>query len=72
MAENTNREFAERKKRATDAIEMREPDRVPLIPVMEAFPIYYGGGTIKDILYDYRNAEACFDKFFQDFKPDLG
>jgi hypothetical protein len=39
---------------------------------MEAFPIYYGGGTIKDILYDYRKGEAWFDKFFQDFKPDLG
>jgi uroporphyrinogen-III decarboxylase len=45
---------------------------VPVIPVMEAFPIYYAGGTIKEILYDYRKGEAWFDKFFADFKPDLG
>lgn len=61
-----------REKRVQDAIALREPDRVPVIPVMEAFPVYYGGKTIKQCMDDYRQTESCFDKFFADFKPDLG
>jgi hypothetical protein len=65
-------QFDARIRRVTDAISLKEPDRVPVIPVMEAFPIYHGGGTIQGILYDYRKGEAWFDAFFRDFQPDLG
>ena len=65
-------EFEKRIKRVQDATAVREPDRVPIIPVMEAFPVYHGGKTIKQCMYDYKETESCFDKFFTDFKPDLG
>ena len=39
---------------------------------MEAFPVTYGGGTVQEVLHDYRKSEACFDAFFRDFQPDLG
>ena len=65
-------QYEARVRRVTDATCLREPDRVPVIPVMEAFPVYYGGGTIQGILYDYKKAESWFDKFFRDFQPDLG
>jgi hypothetical protein len=65
-------EFDARLRRVTDAIGLREPDRVPVIPVMETFPVHYGGGTVQGILQDYRRGEACFDAFFRDFRPDLG
>lgn len=65
--------YEAREKRVKDAVSLEEPDRVPIIPVMEAFPVYYGGRwTIKDCMDDYRRTEVCFDKFFEDFKPDLG
>jgi hypothetical protein len=67
-----NAEFERRVSRVKKAIGLGEPDRVPVIPVMGAFPIYYGGSTVRDVLYDYRKGEACFDTFFRDFKPDLG
>ena len=65
-------EYELRQKRVADAAALKEPDRVPVIPVMEAFPVFYGGVTIKEIMYDYRRGEAAYDKFFTDFKPDLG
>ena len=55
-----------------DAIQLKEPDRVPIAPVMEAFPVYYSNLTIKQAMEDYTILAAAFDKFFADFKPDLG
>jgi len=67
------KEYNAREQRVLDAVGLREPDRVPIIPVVEAFPIYYGGSaTIKDCMYDFKKTEACFDRFFEHFKPDLG
>jgi len=66
------KEYNKREQRVLDAIALKEPDRVPIIPVMQAFPVYYGGKTMKECMYDFRQTESCFDKFFEDFKPDLG
>ena len=65
-------EYDKRVGRVADCVALREPDRVPFIPVLEAFPVYYGGRTIKECMYDYEKTEGCFDKFYGDFKPDLG
>ena len=70
--ENISVEFKKRQKRVADCVNLKEPDKVPFIPVMEAFPVYYGGKTIKECMNDYTRTEQCFDKFFGDFKPDLG
>ncbi len=64
--------YQSRFQRVMDAVQLKEPDRIPLVPVMECFPVYYGGGTIQECLYDWTKAGPCFDKFFADFKPDLG
>ena len=69
---NINSEYQKRVKRVADCVALKEPDKVPFIPVMEAFPVYYGNKTIKTCMYDYTETESCFDKFFGDFKPDLG
>lgn len=65
-------EYDARVKRVRDAIAITEPDRIPIVPVMEGFPIYYAGGTIKECMYDYTAAGRCLDKFYKDYKPDLG
>jgi hypothetical protein len=69
---NMKIEYENRLKRVADAVALREPDRVPLVPVMEGFPVFYGGGTIQDCIYDVSKAGPCYDKFFTDYKPDLG
>ncbi|MCL2813395.1 MAG: hypothetical protein FWD23_02215, partial [Oscillospiraceae bacterium] len=70
--ENIARQYQQRAGRVADCVALKEPDRVPFIPVMEAFPVYYGGKTIKECMYDYKKTKTCFDKFFRDFPPDLG
>lgn len=73
MSCSIENEYSARERRVNDAVSLKEPDRVPIIPVMEAFPIYYGGtATIQECMYDFKKTEPCFDKFFEDFKPDLG
>ncbi len=63
--------YDERLKRVHDAIALRVPDRVPLIPVIEAFPMYYSGITIQEAMNSYDKAATAYDKFFEDFDPDL-
>lgn len=70
--EKTSEElYKERLKRVQDAIALKKPDRVPLVPVMEAFPIFYAGITLKEAMNDYDKATKAFDKFNADFEPDL-
>ena len=63
--------YAERMKRVYDAIELRVPDRVPIIPVVQAFIPHYSGITIQEMMNDYEKSEKANDKFFEDFDPDL-
>lgn len=65
-------EYEKRVKRVLDCVNLKEPDRIPIIPVMEAYPVYYGGKTIRACMDNYLETESCFDKFFTDYKPDLG
>ena len=65
-------EYDARLKRIMDCIELKEPDRVPLALSLQAFPYYYAGCTIADAMADYNKAGAALDKFYADFKPDLG
>lgn len=61
-----------RLKRVKDAIALREPDRVPIVPVIESFPIHYAGRTIKECMYDWNVMGECLDKFYEKFQPDMG
>ena len=70
---NVQEQYTARLKRVTDATKLIEPDRVPLVPVFQAFPIYYAGTcTIQDAMEDFSRAEQAYDIFYNDFKPDLG
>lgn len=64
-------------KRLSDAAALREPDRVPVAPVFQAFPVYYAQTkgcktTIADIMADYRKATEIYDILYTDFDPDMG
>jgi len=65
-------DYDRRLNRVKDAIALKEPDRVPLIPVMQAFPVYYAGMTVEEAMHDPEKAGEAYDRFFEDFKPDLG
>ncbi|MDR0376544.1 MAG: hypothetical protein LBH70_01995 [Spirochaetaceae bacterium] len=71
--ENMQELYDARLKRVSDAVQLKEPDRVPIVPVFQAFPIYYAKKwTIKDIMEDYRRGAEVWDIFYEHYKPDLG
>ena len=63
--------YRERERRVLDAIALRKPDRVPILPLIGFFPERYTGVTIQETLYDPDKLwETCW-KFLIDFKPDM-
>ncbi len=71
MAKTAEELGKERENRVRDAIELKVPDRVPLIPVFEFFPAYYAGITPEEAMYDYDKAYAAYKKAIIDFEPDM-
>jgi hypothetical protein len=61
----------EREKRITDAIELRIPDRVPVLSAIGYFPAKYTGVPSSAAYYDYDAWLAAYQKTLRDFQPDL-
>jgi len=57
--------------RIKNAIQLKEPDRVPVTIFPGMFPYTYAGMTIQEAMYDYNRCMAGFKKFVLDFKPDI-
>jgi hypothetical protein len=62
--------YEERILRIKDAIELRKPDRVPVIIMPSFFPFYNAGMTAQEAMYDYDKLGAAFKKFIHDYEPD--
>jgi uroporphyrinogen-III decarboxylase len=62
--------YRERILRIKDAIELRKPDRVPVIIMPSFFPYYNAGMTAQEAMYDYDKLGAAFKKFIHDYEPD--
>ncbi len=71
MSKTTAELYEERLKRFKDAVALKIPDRVPVAPMFEAFPLHYAGVTIEQAMNDYAMAERALDAFYADFAPDL-
>ena len=71
MGKTSEELYKERLKRVQDAIALKKPDQVPLVPGIETFPLFYTGITLKEAMNDYDKAAKAFDKFLADFEPDL-
>jgi hypothetical protein len=72
MTADNQKRYDEKVKRVQDAIALREPDRVPINPPPELFPVYNAGYTVAEVIYDttltkMRNAVV---KYLNDFDPD--
>ena len=73
MTPEIQKKYDEKFKRMNDALELREPDRVPIAIDGGKFMINYAGYKMKDAIYDtdleiYREAAI---KFMKDFDPDV-
>ncbi len=61
----------EREKRITDAIQLRIPDRVPIICAMGYFPAKYTGIPCSAAYYDYDAWYDAYQKTLRVFQPDM-
>lgn len=63
--------YQARVRRLIKVIKMEEPDRIPLNQAPGAFPAYYGGGNLKEHMYDFNKMRDDFIKFYRDFDMDF-
>lgn len=61
----------EREKRVNDAVQLNEPDRVPIVPMFGYFPAFYKGLSIQESMYDYGKMKSAWIAVIQEFEPDL-
>ena len=74
MTEQNKAKFDAKVRRVTDAIALREPDRVPMKPSPAIFPMIDAGYTVAECIYDkslekYR--KAIF-RYLNKYDPDAG
>ena len=63
--------FQERENRVNDAIQLKEPDRVPVMSLFGFFPARCAGITFEEAMYDYdKMMKAWVDTMVQ-FQPDM-
>jgi len=62
--------YRERATRIKDALQLKVPDRVPVIPSVGFFPARYAGITTRESMYDYDKSCQAYEKYTFDFEPD--
>jgi hypothetical protein len=70
MAGTPEELYEERVKRIEDAIQLKVPDRIPLVPHPGFFPLKYAGITVQEAMYDYNKTYIAWKKTFSDFGWD--
>ena len=71
MPETPEELYKKRTRRIQDAIELKQPDRVPFAPYATFFPAVYAGITFEEAMHDYDKLAAAIRKFMIDFQPDV-
>ncbi len=64
-------QYAARMQRIDDAIQLKTPDRVPLLLATHLFPARYTGMTYQQAFYDLDKWLAATEKTILDYEPDL-
>ena len=63
--------YRERAMLIKDAAQMKVPSRVPVCPSSGHFPIEYAGITWYEAMYDYEKLAGAWEKYHEDFTPDV-
>lgn len=62
--------YRQRAQMIKDAIQLKKPERVPIVPWWGVYPLHYSGIVVQDAMYDYDKLGKAFRKFNADFMPD--
>ncbi|MFC2038215.1 uroporphyrinogen decarboxylase family protein [Chloroflexota bacterium] len=63
--------FQQRSRRIQDAIQLRQPDRVPYAPFVTFFPVTNAGLSFEEAMHDYDKLAEVIIKFVLEFQPDV-
>ena len=63
--------YQEREKRIEDAIQLKVPDRVPVLANFRFFAAKYAGMTCEEVFYDDQKWLLANKKVILDFEPDM-
>jgi len=62
--------YKERARRVADAIQLKVPDRVPIVPSFGMFPAIDNGFTCEEVMFDTDKGRQAWMKTLSDFEPD--
>lgn len=62
--------YQARVQRIIDAVNLKEPDRVPVNLPAGFFPAFYSGGSLEKSMYNYPEMERSWKKYIRDFDGD--
>jgi len=63
--------YKRRARRIADVIQLKIPDRVPVVPSFGMFPYLDNGLTCQEAVFDYEKADVAAMKTLEEFKPDM-
>jgi len=63
--------YKKRVTRLINVVQLKIPDRVPVIPTLGFFPAHYAGITPQEAMYDYNKLRMAWKKYIVDFQPDM-
>jgi hypothetical protein len=70
ISREAEKAYRERATRIKDAIQLKMPDRVPVISSVGFSPASYAGMTTREAMYDYDKTCQAYEKYTFDFAPD--
>ena len=70
MDSDNKQKYHEREKRLLDAIALKEPDRVPVVPLFAFFNCYYSGISPREAYSNPEKALEAWRRTIYDFEPD--
>ena len=74
MTPENQKRHDEKLKRISDAVALKEPDRVPITPSPHLYAIFHSGYTVAEIVYDttLEKTRNALINYLTDFDPDTG
>lgn len=74
MTAENRKKHDEKEKRIKDAVALKEPDRVPMTPGPQLYPVFHSGYTVAEVVYDtsLEKIRNALIKYHLDFDPDAG
>ncbi len=73
MTPENQKKYDAKLKRITEALELKEPDMIPITLSAELFPVFNAGYTVAEVVYDatMEKMKNALVKYVNDFDPDI-